>query len=80
MRKDWMFRLVGEEVFYLRDTKCVVRVDPSGGFAYEYSLLVDGKSLQKFIEAKSKACCVWLVDLSDGMYRVVLGKSCENNC
>ncbi|XP_054280798.1 fas apoptotic inhibitory molecule 1 isoform X2 [Macrosteles quadrilineatus] len=74
MRKDWMFRLVGEEVFYLGKTKFTVRVDPSGGFAYEYSLLVDGKSLNKFIEAKSKACCTWLVQLSQDMYRVVLEK------
>lgn len=74
MRKDWMFRLVGEEVFYLGNTKCAVRVDPSGGFAYEYSLIVDGKSLHKFIEIKSKAWLTWLVQLPEGMYRVVLGK------
>ncbi|KAG8272114.1 hypothetical protein J6590_049156 [Homalodisca vitripennis] len=74
LRRDWMFRLVGEEVFHLGNTRCTIRVDPSGGFAYEYSLLVDGMSLPKFIEAKSKTCCTWLVQLPDNMYRVVLDK------
>lgn len=69
-----MFRLVGEETFYLGSTKCTIRVDPSGGFAYEYSLLVNGKSLHKFIEAKSRTCCTWLVQLPEDMFRVVLGK------
>lgn len=69
-----MFRLVGDETFYVGDTKCVVRVAPSGSFAYEYSLLVNGQRLDKFVKAKSKTCCTWLVDLPAGMYRVVLGK------
>ncbi|XP_039299013.1 fas apoptotic inhibitory molecule 1 isoform X1 [Nilaparvata lugens] len=71
-RKDWMFKLVGDEVFYIGRTKCIVRVEPSGGFSYEYSLIVDGKSLEKFTEQLSKTCCTWLVQLPQNAYRVVL--------
>ncbi|XP_075218106.1 fas apoptotic inhibitory molecule 1 [Lycorma delicatula] len=74
LRKDWMFKLVGDEPFNIGKTKCVVRVEPSGGFSYEYSLVVDGKSLEKFTENQSKTCCTWLVQLPDNLYRVVLEK------
>lgn len=35
-----MFKLVGSEVFQIGDTKCVIKIEPVGGFSYEYSLEV----------------------------------------
>ncbi|KAK8727408.1 hypothetical protein OTU49_009543 [Cherax quadricarinatus] len=40
IRHDWMFKLVGSEVFEIGDTKCVIKIEPIGGFSYEYSLEV----------------------------------------
>lgn len=37
---DWMFKLVGSEVFEIGNTKCVIKIEPVGGFSYEYSLEV----------------------------------------
>lgn len=31
VRRDWMFRLVGDEVFMFNNTKFVIRVDPMPG-------------------------------------------------
>ena len=42
VRKDWMFKLVGQEAFTFgpssKPHRGVVRIDPMGGFAYQYSL------------------------------------------
>ncbi|KAK8401421.1 hypothetical protein O3P69_002889 [Scylla paramamosain] len=40
---DWMFKLVGSEVFSIGNTKCVIKIEPVGGFSYEYSLEVQGE-------------------------------------
>ncbi|KAI5696800.1 hypothetical protein M8J75_000359 [Diaphorina citri] len=73
LRRDWMFRLVGEESFQL-DSKvpCLIKIEPSGPFGYAYSITVDGKTLEKFSQAQSKANCTWIVTVEDETYRVVL--------
>jgi hypothetical protein len=38
MRENWMFKLVGRECFSIGKHKCVINIDSSSGFAYEYSL------------------------------------------
>lgn len=70
-----MFKLVGEEVFTLgtQKAKCVLRVDPLPLFAFSYSLLVDGKSLEKFTEKQETTNRYWTVTTSEGIHRVVLG-------
>ncbi|XP_026287382.1 fas apoptotic inhibitory molecule 1 [Frankliniella occidentalis] len=77
VRRDWMFKLVGPEVFLLgkSNARCVIKVEPVGGFSYSYELEVNGKSYHKFNENQSRAMRTWLVNLpSDEQYRVVLEK------
>ncbi|XP_063070783.1 fas apoptotic inhibitory molecule a [Engraulis encrasicolus] len=76
LRRDWMFKLVGKETFSVgnSDTKATINIDAVSGFAYEYTLEINGKSLKKYMENRSKVTSTWLLNL-DGMdYRVVLEK------
>ena len=40
VKRDWMFKLVGNENFQVGKSKakCSIKIEPVGGFAYEYSL------------------------------------------
>ena len=42
VKRDWMFKLVGNESFHIGKSKaqCSIKIEPIGGFAYEYSLEV----------------------------------------
>jgi len=44
--RDWMFRLVGDEVFTFNNTKFVIRVEPMPGRAFSLHLCDD---CEKFI-------------------------------
>ncbi|XP_026464530.1 fas apoptotic inhibitory molecule 1 [Ctenocephalides felis] len=74
-RRDWMFKLVGDECFDLGNTRCIITVDPLPGFRYSYTLLVDGEPFKQFADAQSRVLCTWRV-LIDGSktHRVVLEK------
>ena len=41
-RMDWAFKLVGSETFKLgkNNATCVIKIEPLGGFSYQYSLEV----------------------------------------
>ena len=74
MRKNWMFKLVGKIEFTISNTKAIITIDAVSGFAYEYTLFINGKPLQKFKENRKKTAKVWTL-LVDGIEtRVVLGK------
>ncbi|CAH0388377.1 unnamed protein product [Bemisia tabaci] len=75
IRKDWMFKLVGDEAFDLDGTRCIIRVEPYGTFSYCYSFLVDGKSLASFTRQQSKTTSTWVVNDGDTNYRIVLDKN-----
>uniref|UniRef100_A0A182N9P0 Fas apoptotic inhibitory molecule n=1 Tax=Anopheles dirus TaxID=7168 RepID=A0A182N9P0_9DIPT len=77
-RRDWMFKLVGEDMFKLEDKRCIIRVDPLPGFRYSYSLFVDGKSFEQFTESQAKALRTWEAKLGDNFYRIVLEKNTLN--
>ncbi|XP_065080997.1 fas apoptotic inhibitory molecule 1 [Ochlerotatus camptorhynchus] len=77
-RREWMFKLVGEDMFKLEDKRCIIRVDPLPGFKYSYSLYVDGKSYEQFTESQAKALKTWEVNLGDNFYRIVLEKNTLN--
>lgn len=73
-RKEWMFRLVGDEVFEIDNVQCTIKVEPDGLFMYTYNLLVDGKSLEDFCEHVSKIRSTWMVTTADGVqHRIILG-------
>ena len=48
LRKEWMFKLVGTESFNVGKSKtlCVIKIEPVGGFTYQYSLEVTSQSVQ----------------------------------
>ncbi|XP_063695917.1 fas apoptotic inhibitory molecule 1 [Culicoides brevitarsis] len=79
LRRDWMFKLVGEDIFFLEEGKrCIIRVDPLPGFKYNYLLFVDGKSYEQYTESLSKALKTWEITLNEVPYRVVLEKDTLN--
>ncbi|XP_014674855.1 PREDICTED: fas apoptotic inhibitory molecule 1-like [Priapulus caudatus] len=73
-RHDWMFKLVGKEQFMIGKVRCCVAIDAVAGFAYEYTLNVNGKSLKKFTENQSKITKCWTLVVDDVQTRVVLEK------
>ncbi|XP_073318789.1 fas apoptotic inhibitory molecule b [Pagrus major] len=76
IRKDWMFKLVGKETFTVgsSDTKATIAIEAISGFAYEYTLEIAGKSLQKFIDDRAQTTKTWLLKVDGQDYRVVLEK------
>lgn len=52
-----MFKLVGNEIFSIGKDKrhsCVIKIDPLGGFSYQYSLEIDGKPYKTFLDNQTK--------------------------
>ncbi|XP_065527443.1 fas apoptotic inhibitory molecule 1 isoform X1 [Lathamus discolor] len=76
IRKEWMFKLVGKETFTVgaSRTKATINIDAISGFAYEYTLEINGKSLKKYMENRSKTTNTWVLSLGGADYRVVLEK------
>ncbi|CAL9698428.1 unnamed protein product [Knipowitschia caucasica] len=76
LRRDWMFRLVGSESFPLglTGTKAVIQIQALEGFSYEYSLLVNGLTLQKFTQNRSRTTQTWFLVLDQVQYRMVFEK------
>eukprot|EP00079_Xenopus_tropicalis_P019957 XP_012810305.1 PREDICTED: fas apoptotic inhibitory molecule 1 isoform X1 [Xenopus tropicalis] len=76
IRKDWMFKLVGKETFAVgaSQTKATINIDAVSGFAYEYTLDINGKSLKKYMENRSKTTNTWVLHLDGEDCRVVLEK------
>ncbi|XP_056157560.1 fas apoptotic inhibitory molecule 1-like [Lampris incognitus] len=76
VRKDWMFKLVGKETFTIggAETKATINIEAISGFAYEYSLEIDGKSLEKFIDRRAKTTRTWLLTVDGEDCRIVLEK------
>ncbi|MBZ3886406.1 Fas apoptotic inhibitory molecule 1 [Sciurus carolinensis] len=76
IRKEWMFKLVGKETFCVgaAKTKATINIDAISGFAYEYTLEINGKSLKKYMENRSKTTNTWVLHLDGEDLRVVLEK------
>ena len=70
-----MFKLVGKEHFTVGKAKCCISIDAVSGFAYEYDMEVNGKSLQKFRENQSKIMKSWTHNLNGTDVRIVLGET-----
>ena len=69
-----MFKLVGREHFKIGKVSCCISIDAVSGFAYEYTIEVNGKPLKKFMENQSKIMKTWVLYLAGVDTRVVLGK------
>ncbi|XP_017788883.1 PREDICTED: fas apoptotic inhibitory molecule 1 [Habropoda laboriosa] len=78
IHRDWMFHLVGDEVFSFNDTKFVIRIDPIAGLQYSYTLWVNGKNYKNFVQTQSKILETWLANVGSEEYRIVLDKQTQN--
>ncbi|XP_054556759.1 fas apoptotic inhibitory molecule 1 isoform X6 [Talpa occidentalis] len=76
IRREWMFKLVGKETFCVgaAKTKATIKIDAVSGFAYEYTLEINGKSLKKYMENRLKTTNTWILCLDGEDIRVVLEK------
>ncbi|EDW74190.1 uncharacterized protein Dwil_GK21519 [Drosophila willistoni] len=72
LRRDWMFKLVGEDTFHIDQARCIIRVDPAPGFKYEYTLHIDGKSHDQYTEEVTRQYRLWLSTCGDQEYRIML--------
>ncbi len=75
LRHNWMFKLVGKENFKIGKTSAYIAIEAISGFAYEYTLFIDGKPLKKFTEDRKKSAKVWTFILDGVETRVVLGEN-----
>ncbi|EDW10102.1 fas apoptotic inhibitory molecule 1 [Drosophila mojavensis] len=66
LRRDWMFKLVGEDTFDIDQARCIIRVDPAPGFKYEYSLYIDGKPHAQYTEELTRQYRLWLCTCGSG--------------
>ena len=73
LRKNWMFKLVGRLEFSIGNAKALITIDAVSGFAYEYTLFINGKPLEKFTENQKKTAKVWTLSLDSVDTRIVLG-------
>ncbi|CAB1327610.1 unnamed protein product [Coregonus sp. 'balchen'] len=66
----------GQETFTVggMETKATVNIEAISGFTYEYTLEIDGKSLQKFIDNRSKVTKTWVLQVDGVDCRIVLEK------
>ncbi|OAD61136.1 Fas apoptotic inhibitory molecule 1, partial [Eufriesea mexicana] len=78
IHRDWMFHLIGDEVFTFNDNKFVIRIDPIPGLKYSYTLWVNGKSYKNFVQTQSKILETWLANVGNEEYRIVLDKQTQN--
>ncbi|XP_076240375.1 fas apoptotic inhibitory molecule 1 isoform X2 [Calliopsis andreniformis] len=78
IHRDWMFQLVGDEVFTFNDNKFVIRVDPIPGLKYSYTLWVNGNSYRNFVQSQSKILETWLANVGNDEYRIVLDKQTQS--
>ncbi|ERL89789.1 fas apoptotic inhibitory molecule 1 [Dendroctonus ponderosae] len=76
LRKEWMFKLVGDIKFTIgkQEAKCELRVDPIPPFAFSYSLWVDGKPIDKFMEKQLDSIKSWSTVANGKRYAVVFEK------
>ncbi|XP_066522805.1 fas apoptotic inhibitory molecule b [Hoplias malabaricus] len=76
LRRDWMFKLVGKETFPVggTGTKATLNIEAMSGFAYEYTLEINGKNLQTFLDNRTKLSKTWLLKLDGADCRIVLEK------
>ncbi|XP_017888557.1 fas apoptotic inhibitory molecule 1 [Ceratina calcarata] len=78
INRDWMFQLVGDEVFKFNENNFVIRIDPISGLKYCYTLWVNGKSYKNFVQTQSKILDTWSADVGNEEYRIVLDKQTQN--
>ncbi|KAG8191389.1 hypothetical protein JTE90_006131 [Oedothorax gibbosus] len=74
LRRDWLFKLVGQESFRVGGSRCVVQVLPASGLSFEYALSVDGVPHAKHRSRTSRILRTWALQLDGTPTRIVLEK------
>ena len=71
IKRDWMFRLVGEESFPIGPKKipAKIRIEAIDGFTYTYKLFGGDKELQKFAHESKKNLAIWPVRGFSSIFR-----------
>ncbi|KAI6660274.1 Fas apoptotic inhibitory molecule 1-like [Oopsacas minuta] len=72
-RKNWMIALVGFQEFKIGEKKIILSIEPNG-MNFEYTLYVNGKPLDKFVQSMKKSLIVWTPELGKVKHRVTLDK------
>lgn len=67
-----MFKLVGEDTFYIEESRCIIRVDPAPGFKYNYSLYIDGIPYEQYTDDQTRQYRLWLLSSNGQAYRIML--------
>ena len=63
-RKDWMFKLVGTETFHVGKSRtlCTIKIEPVGGFTYQYTLEVTSLKFLKNFDIDTFGLWIQLVN------------------
>ncbi|KHJ48982.1 Fas apoptotic inhibitory molecule [Trichuris suis] len=78
LRKDWLFKLVGREDFFVKKFRCTAVIEASSVFSYQYSLIVDGKPFQAFADSMMKTLKAWEANLDGSAHYICLEKDTLN--
>jgi hypothetical protein len=78
LRRDMMYRLVGEDVFFVENKRCIIHIFPSTGFKYTYKLFIEGIECEIYNQNQSKILKTWEIRINEITYRVVLEKDTLN--
>lgn len=78
IRRDMMYRLVGEDVFFVENKRCIIHIFPSSGFKYTYKLYIDGVECEMYNQNQTKILKTWEIRINEKTYRVVLEKNTLN--
>ncbi|OAF71646.1 Fas apoptotic inhibitory molecule 1 [Intoshia linei] len=75
LRTDWMFHLLGTEIFEIGTNRCEICID-ADDFEYSYTLSVNQKKYETFIEKQSKFLHTWIYndETLDSEFRIVMDK------
>eukprot|EP00056_Hartaetosiga_gracilis_P006943 m.102517 g.102517 ORF g.102517 m.102517 type:complete len:193 (+) comp12595_c0_seq1:53-631(+) len=74
IRKNWMFKLVGDEHFVLGskgDHRGCIQI-VAEGLSYTYSLYIDGKPYEDFTQTWKKAMKTWYFEADDKHHLIVM--------
>ena len=72
-RKNWMIPLVGIQEFKMGDKNIMITIQPNG-LIFEYTLYINGKPLDKFIQTMKRSLIIWAPVLNSIKHRVTLDK------
>ncbi|VDN03486.1 unnamed protein product [Thelazia callipaeda] len=74
LRRNWMFKLTGKELFSIGNLKCAINVESLRAFTYQYTLEVNGKTYEKFHEELKRKLKSWTTVIAGEDIRICFDK------